>query len=238
MRRGTQLSRAGGSALSVVIPVLNEAPGIVSALAALQGLRTGGVELVLVDGGSADDTPVLAQPLVDRAISSPPGRGRQLCAGVRESSGAVVVFLHCDTRLPGDHRFLDAVGSLLSNPGWGFFDVALSGDEWWTRIISWFINRRSRLTGICTGDQVLFVNRELLDLAGGVPDIPLMEDVALAKSLRAVVGRPRNPRLTVTTSSRRWRRDGVVKTVLLMWRLRLSYFLGLSPDKLARRYYR
>jgi rSAM/selenodomain-associated transferase 2 len=221
--------------VSVVVPALDEAAGIAAHLAALQPLRARGCEVVVVDGGSRDATVELARPLADRVLRAPRGRGPQLGAGARAARGDVLLFLHADTRLP--EGALDAVLAALSDGvrGWGRFDVEVSGRHPLLPLVSRGINARSRLSGIATGDQAIFVRRDRLAAAGGVPELPLMEDVALSTRLRRA-GRPACLRLRVVTSGRRWESRGVARTILLMWWLRLLFWLGRDPAALARRY--
>ena len=221
--------------LSIVIPTLNEGEAIGDTLAALQPLRARGCEVIVADGGSADGTVALARPLADAVLPSPPGRARQQNAGAAAAAGEVLLFLHADTRLPADAdaRVVDGLGR--SGRGWGRFDVRLSGRHPMLRVIERMMGLRSRLSGIATGDQAIFVRREWFHAVGGFPEIPLMEDVALSKALKRR-GRPLCLRETVTTSSRRWERRGVYRTMALMWRLRLAYWLGADPASLADRY--
>ena len=219
-----------GARLSVVIPVLNEASVIGAALAALAPLRARGHELIVVDGGSEDGSRELAAPLADRVLSARRGRARQMNAGAAAASGEALVFLHADTRLPegADQLILHA----LQRNQWGRFDVAIEGRSALLPVIACLMNLRSRLTGIATGDQAIFVLRTAF---AGFPEIQLMEDVAFSKTMKRR-SRPACLRAKATTSGRRWERHGVLRTMLLMWRLRLAYFLGTAPDELARRY--
>jgi rSAM/selenodomain-associated transferase 2 len=221
--------------LSIIIPTLDEGEAIADTLAALQPLRARGCEVIVADGGSADDTVALARPLADAVLPSPPGRARQQNAGAAVAAGEVLLFLHADTRLPdgADARVVD--GLSRSGRGWGRFDVRLSGRHPMLRVIERMMGLRSRLSGIATGDQAIFVRREWFRAVGGFPEIPLMEDVALSQALKRR-GRPLCLRETVTTSSRRWERRGVYRTMALMWRLRLAYWLGADPAVLADRY--
>jgi len=221
--------------LSIIIPVLNEAVGIVDTLAPLQPLRARGCEVIVVDGGSTDASAELARPLADRVIASPPGRARQQNAGAAEARGSVLLFLHADTRLPPDADQLVIDGLRASGRGWGRFDVRLTGAHPMLRVIERMIGVRSRLSGIATGDQAIFVRRDWFARAGGFPQIPLMEDVALSKPLKRL-GPPLCLRETVLTSSRRWEQHGVWRTMALMWRLRLEFWLGADPERLAERY--
>ena len=207
--------------LSIVMPVLDEAADIAAALTALAKYRRRGVEVVVVDGGSRDPTVELARPLADRVVSTPCGRGVQMNAGAAAARGDILLFLHADTRLPenADRLVLDRLGS--SGRSWGRFDVRFDSGGL-LGLISIMMNWRSRLTGIATGDQAMFVTRAAFAAAGGFPAIALMEDVALSARLKRI-SRPLWLRARVTTSARRWRKHGTLRTVLLMWRLRLLF---------------
>lgn len=225
----------GEPSLSIIIPVLDEAASIVPALEAIAPLRARGVETVVVDGGSADETVALAAPLADRVITSPRGRAMQMNAGAAAARGDVLLFLHADTRLPADAGRLILEGLAQSGRAWGRFDVSIEGRHPLLPVVAASMNARSRLTGIATGDQAMFMTRAAFDAAGGFPAIALMEDIALARNLKRITP-PLCLRARVTTSGRRWERRGVLRTVLLMWRLRLAYFFGADPAELARRY--
>jgi len=216
--------------LSVVVPALNEAAGIVRCLEALAPLRARGHEVVLADGGSTDGTPQRAAPFADRVIAAPRGRAAQMNAGAAAAQGDALLFLHADTRLPPEADRL--VGEALIAHVWGRFDVAIDSDDPRLAVIAFFINRRSRLSGIATGDQAIFVRR---DAFCGFPPIALMEDVAFSRSMKRV-SPPACLAARVVTSARRWERHGVARTLLLMWRLRYEYWRGADPDELARRY--
>jgi rSAM/selenodomain-associated transferase 2 len=220
--------------LSLVIPVLDEAAGLAATLAPLAALRARGHELIVVDGGSRDATPALAAPLADDVVSAPRGRARQMNAGAAQASGDVLLFLHADTTLPegADMAVLQAVAA---GAAWGRFDVAIEGRSPMLRWVAWFMNQRSRLTGIATGDQAIFVTRAAFQRLGGFADQPLMEDIELSRRLRAL-SPPACLRLRVHTSGRRWESRGVWRTIMLMWRLRWRYWRGASPEALARDY--
>ncbi|HEX5056041.1 MAG TPA: TIGR04283 family arsenosugar biosynthesis glycosyltransferase [Gammaproteobacteria bacterium] len=220
--------------LSIVIPVLNEAENIQTALRRLQNLRRRGHEVIVVDGGSSDQTSLLAADLADRILSAPCGRALQMNRGAAASNGEILLFLHADTELPTDCDRLIAQ-ALADKCGWGRFDIRLSGHHPLFRVIAACINWRSRISGIATGDQAIFVSRALFEQAGGFPAIPLMEDIALSRRLRDY-RRPHCLSARAVTSSRRWERHGILKTVILMWWLRFRYFFGADPDKLARIY--
>ena len=222
-------------ALSIIMPVLDEGPTIVATLEALAPLRARGAEVIVVDGGSGDDTMALARPLADRVLTSARGRAAQMNAGAMAARGDVFVFLHADTRLPADADRLIRDGLAQSGRAWGRFDVRIEGAHPLFPVIAFFMNARSRLTGIATGDQAMFVKRAAFTTVFGFPLIALMEDIALSRTLKRV-SPPLCLRARVTTSGRRWEKRGVARTVLLMWRLRLAYFFGAAPDDLARRY--
>jgi rSAM/selenodomain-associated transferase 2 len=220
-------------AVSIIVPVLDEAHAIEAALAPLQAWRAAGAEVVVVDGGSRDATCALAAPLADGVMSAPRGRATQMNAGARASRGAILLFLHADTLLPAD-AMPDVVAGMAS-ADWGRFDVTIAGADPLLALVSLSMNLRSRLTGIATGDQAIFVTRAAFEAVGGFPAIPLMEDVALSKLLHRR-GRPLCLRQRALTSGRRWERHGTLRTILLMWRLRLAYALGADPHRLARSY--
>ena len=218
--------------LSIIVPALNEADTIEATLGELQRLRERGAEVVVVDGGSSDGTPVLCNGLADRVIGGPRGRARQMNTGAAESRGDVLLFLHADTLLPRQGAKA-AVQAITDGAVWGRFDVVIGGGSVWFPLIGASMNLRSRLTGIATGDQAMFVEREAFERIGGFPDQPLMEDIALSKALRAISA-PACLRLKVRTSGRRWQRYGVLRTVLLMWRLRWLYWRGVPAEEIAR----
>jgi rSAM/selenodomain-associated transferase 2 len=220
--------------LSVIVPVLNEAAGIEATLRALQPMRARGAEIVVVDGGSTDATRLAAAPLADRVLQSPRGRAAQMNAGANAARGDVLVFVHADTLLPAaaDEHIAAAIAS---GREWGRFDVAIDSAHPLLLLVALMMNARSRWTGVATGDQAIFVRRAAFEAAGGYPDIPLMEDVALSKGLRRR-GAPACLRERVITSGRRWERHGMLRTIVLMWRLRLAYAMGADPRRLARRY--
>lgn len=222
--------------IAIILPVLNEAAHIVAGLNVLQPLRQQGCELIVVDGGSQDRTVMLAQPLADRVITSSKGRAAQMNAGAALARSDLLWFLHADSIPPPDAATM--IRGALDDPnrGWGRFDVRLSGDHPLLRIVETLMNIRSRCTGIATGDQGIFVRRELFERIGGYPAIALMEDIALSRLLKRH-SPPVCLRQRLQTSSRRWERYGILRTIALMWRLRLAYFFGADPERLARIYY-
>ena len=227
--------------LTIVIPVLDEAAIIAAALQALAPLRARGAEVIVVDGGSSDGTAALARPCADRVIASPHNRGAALNAGAALGTGDAFIFLHADTTLPdcADQLITAALACQSSDRAyrccWGRFDLRIAGRHPLLALVARMINWRSRLTGIATGDQAIFVTREAFWSVGGFPDLPLMEDIAISRRLKRRC-RPFCIATPVVTSGRRWEQNGVLRTILLMWRLRLSYYLGVKPALLAELY--
>lgn len=219
--------------ISVIIPTLNEADGIERTLQSLQALRQQGHEIIVADGGSTDKTITLAMPLADHAIHTSKGRARQMNEGAQQADGEILLFLHADTTLP--ENAAELILSALASKSWGRFNVRLSGPQRPLRVVEFMMNWRSRLSGIATGDQAIFIRRELFQQIGGYADIPLMEDIDISKRLKAD-SKPACITRPLTTSSRRWEQHGIFKTILLMWRLRLAYFLGVNPEQLVKRY--
>jgi rSAM/selenodomain-associated transferase 2 len=219
--------------ISIVIPVLNEEKSIATTLAALAPLKPH--ELIIVDGGSTDSTREICKRLGAAVLSAPRGRGRQMNHAARQATGDVLLFLHADTRLPNS-AFAD-MHAALRNPQCvgGRFDVQLEGSHWMLRMIGAMISLRSRISKVATGDQAIFVRREIFDELGGYPDIPLLEDVAFSRALKRK-GAVACLRSRVVTSARRWEADGIWRTIFRMWTLKLFYFLGVSPVRLKRYY--
>ena len=219
--------------LTVVVPVLNEAAVLVGALAALAPLRARGAEVIVVDSGSSDGSPELARPFADRVVAAPRGRGAPLNAGAALGTGDAILFLHADTTLPQDADRL--IAAALTYRAWGRFDLRIAGRHPLLALVARMINWRSRLTGIATGDQAIFVSRAAFTAVGGFPDLPLMEDIAISRRLKCLC-RPYCIGAPVVTSGRRWEHHGVIRTIVLMWRLRLAYYCGVEPARLALRY--
>jgi rSAM/selenodomain-associated transferase 2 len=224
--------------LTIVMPVLDEAPSLAASLAPLQALRARGATLIVVDGGSQDGSATVAEPFADAVIPAPRGRARQMNAGVAATAAPgladVLLFLHADTALPTTADAL--VAQALQTRRWGRFDVRIEGRSPALRVVAALMNLRSRCTGIATGDQAIFVRRDAFVAVGGFPDQPLMEDIELSARLKRRFGRPACVRGPVRTSGRRWERRGVWRTIVLMWRLRLAYWLGVKPERLAEAY--
>ncbi|MDP3811983.1 MAG: TIGR04283 family arsenosugar biosynthesis glycosyltransferase [Hydrogenophaga sp.] len=220
--------------LAIVVPVLDEAATLAVRLQALGPLRARGAQVLVVDGGSADATMAIAQPLADQVLQAPRGRASQLNAGAAAARADVLLFLHADTRLPADaDRLIEQ--ALRGGHRWGRFDVRIEGRHALLSLVAGLMNLRSRLTGIATGDQAVFVQRRLFASVGGFAAVPLMEDIDLSQRLKAIAA-PACLRERVTTSGRRWDQHGFWRTVLLMWRLRAAYALGTDAHTLALRY--
>lgn len=221
--------------LSIILPVLNEAPRIAATLQMLAPFRQRGAEIIVVDGGSEDDTPELAYPLADRVLIAPRGRAGQMNGGASVARGYILLFLHADTWLPPDADTLILHGPGREQSVWGRFDVDIDGQHRLLPMVARMMNARSRSTGIATGDQAMFMTREAFIQVGGFPDIPLMEDIAMSKKLKEL-----SPPLCLTaralTSGRRWDEHGLWTTIWHMWRLRLAYHFGADPADLAKRY--
>lgn len=224
--------------IAVIVPILNERKALPKLMVAL--LRTGANELILVDGGSTDGSfEWLAQELAQKAnhkvtlLSAAPGRAQQMNHGARFATSDVLLFLHADTRLPDG-----ALNEVVKAP-WGRFDLDffdnLDPQKKTLNLVAWMMNTRSRLTGVATGDQGIFMRRSLFEQVGGFNSLPIMEDVAMSKKLRKLEA-PYCSKLKVQTSARRWQQNGIWKTIVLMWGMRLAFTLGVSPDRLDRFY--
>jgi rSAM/selenodomain-associated transferase 2 len=222
--------------LSFIIPVLNEAVFLSLYRESLLQLKADGHELIVVDGGSQDDGVDLARCFADRVIEAPRGRAVQMNSGAYLAQGDILVFLHADTFLPSGANS-EIVSAVSTNHHlWGGFYVKLSGTQPIFRLIESLMNLRSRLTGILTGDQVFFVRRDIFYDIGGFKEIPLMEDIEISKRLKRQ-GPPAFIPVFAVTSSRKWEEQGIIRTMLKMWALRLAYFLGTNPKLLVKYYY-
>ncbi len=221
--------------ISIIIPALDEALALPQTLRAVSGLqRSKPIELIVADGGSRDGTVALAQQLGAQVVSGELGRAQQMNRGAAAASGDVLLFLHADTLLPADG--LQQVEAAVSSGAlWGRFDVEIQGRARMLRIVACMMNLRSRLSGIATGDQAIFMTRCAFDAVKGYPEQPLMEDIEMSRRLKRL-GAPACLRRPVITSGRRWEARGVWRTILLMWRLRWAYWRGTPPDQLAQRY--
>ncbi len=221
--------------LSIIIPTLNEAATIHKILSGLTSLIAKGHEVIIVDGGSSDQTLSIGKQYTDKVFSTAKGRAKQMNFGAKQASNDILVFLHADTLLPPNAEQL--ITQALEYKCWGRFNIKLAGRHVFLRLIEFFMNIRSCLSGIATGDQAIFVYRESFNLIYGFKNIPLMEDIALSKSLKKI-SRPACVRTPVISSSRRWETQGYIKTILLMWRLRLLYFFGVPASQLVKQYYK
>jgi rSAM/selenodomain-associated transferase 2 len=221
--------------ISIIVPALNEAGTIEACLKALQPVRRQGHELIVVDGGSTDNTVLVSQPFADRVLHTSKGRACQMQAGADVARGAVLWFLHADTLVPDnpDSEILAALND--GNRRWGYFNSQFHEHGMLLNRVSSLMNLRSRITQIATGDQGIFVTRELFEQVNGFQPIPLMEDIALSRTLKKV-SPPARIRQPLVTSARRWKKHGVIRTIFLMWSLRLAYFLGVSPVTLENYY--
>jgi len=219
---------------TIVIPTLNEEVEIQVCLMQLQGFRAKGIEVIVADGGSIDRIPQLVEGLCDQFILARRERAVQMNAGARRARGEMIFFLHVDTRLP--ENFSEIITSIETDTfNWGRFDIKLSGQRWLFRVIEAMVNIRSRLTGIATGDQVIFMTQKIYRAVDGFPEIALMEDIAMSRRLKSI-SPPLCLRQKVTTSSRRWEKNGIMTTIIKMWWLRFAYFIGVNPEKLAAQY--
>lgn len=220
--------------LSIIIPVLNEAAVIAPTLSGLEIVKSNDVEIIVVDGGSTDRTVEIASQTADRVLIEPGGRAIQMNHGAKHARGTYLLFLHADTRMPSNT--VEILKQCFEhNCVWGRFDIRLSGLNPLFRVVECCVNVRSWLSGIASGDQGIFVKGGIFHKLGGYPEIPIMEDIALSKQLKKI-SRPVCLRHKVITSSRRWEQRGILCTILLMWTLRLLYFLGADPRILARWY--
>ncbi len=217
--------------VSIIMPVLNEAAQIADRLQHLKQTQSGDYEIIVVDGGSSDNSVELARQYTDRVIVSPRGRALQMNAGAACAQADTLLFLHADTMLP--ENVVDLLDDIEHS--WGWFSVRLSGENFMFRVIETMMNLRSRLTSVATGDQAMFVSRSLFKEAGGFPEIALMEDIALSKVLRKLSS-PVCMKQQVVTSSRRWQQRGTFRTIMLMWWLRVLYVSGVSPARLEKLY--
>ncbi len=218
--------------ISIVIPVLNEADVIESTLSNPEHIN---LEVIVVDGGSSDETLDIISQHQCKMIDAAAGRANQMNKGADAATGDILIFLHADSVLPAEFDSCLCTDFWSSEKSWGRFDVRLSGTHPLFRIIEGFMNNRSRLTGICTGDQAIFVKREAFAKIGGFAPIPLMEDIEISKSLKKI-SPPFCIKSRLVTSSRRWEKNGIIKTILLMWKLRLMYFAGVKSHVLAKHY--
>lgn len=228
--------------VAIIMPVLNEATRVEAGLKSLYRCDMFN-EVIVVDGGSDDTTGDVVRRFIGqnseakailRFVVAPRSRALQMNAGAWKAKSDVLLFLHVDARLP-DSAMDSVRGAIRQGACWGRFDMRLDDDAVIFRIIEWSMNMRSALTGIATGDQAIFVRRDVFRMLGGYASIPLMEDVEFCKRLKWV-GAPALIGKQVRASTRRWRQHGIIRTVILMWFLRLFYWLGVTPKAVARLY--
>ena len=241
-------SIASTPSISLIVPLLNESVRLPSLLNDLFALDA---QIIIVDGGSDDGSwEMLQEKHLNQKYAhflitkSERGRAKQMNAGAKLATGDVLLFLHADSQLPSsglsEIRKVSLDNAVNSHARhslgvWGRFDVHLDSNDRGMRMVEFFINARSRISGLATGDQAIFISRPLFDRVGGFDQIDLMEDVAMSKKCRAIVSAYCS-RLKVTTSARRWEQNGVWKTIFKMWWYRLAFILGVSPTKLQRGY--
>ena len=230
----TAVAASAPPTLAIVMPVLNEGATLAARLTALNDLRARGVQIVVADGGSLDDSVAISQAHADCVLTAAAGRASQMNAGAGACKSDLLLFLHADTVLP--ERADDLVREALAGRNvWGRFDVRFDSERKLMRTVASAMNRRSRLTAICTGDQAMFMRRTAFDAAGGFPPLALMEDIELSRRLKRL-SRPACLHAQVVTSARRWEKHGAWRTIALMWWLRAAYFVGVDPVKLQHWY--
>ena len=222
------LRSASFTGVSIIVPLLNEASAAPELIEHLGGLNA--EQVIIVDGGSSDATPELMKDAGFDVVQSAPSRSQQMNLGAANATQSMLLFLHADTKLPANYK-----AELANSDVWGRFDVRFDSDSKAMKLIAFFMNWRSRLSSIATGDQAIFIDRSVFESINGFPAYPIMEDVAFCKRMRQLY-RPYNSRLCATTSARRWQQNGVLNTVLKMWWYRLAFFFGASPFKLKKGY--
>ncbi|MCC6481780.1 MAG: TIGR04283 family arsenosugar biosynthesis glycosyltransferase [Sphingomonadaceae bacterium] len=221
--------------LSIIIPMLNEAQGLPGLLQHLFPLQRHDAEIIMVDGGSTDGSAALAESVGFTVLHAGRSRARQMNAGASTATGDALLFLHADTRLPDGVEQIVSQALADNHHVWGRFDVRIEGRSRMLRVVAALMNLRSRLTGIATGDQAMFMTREAFSAAGGFPEQPLMEDIELSKRLLGL-SPPACISRRAITSGRRWESRGIWRTIFLMWRLRWAYWRGAPPEELAKAY--
>jgi len=221
--------------ISIIIPTLNESDSLPITLKSLQTFRHSRIEIIVVDGGSCDNTISIAAKLADKVFTANKGRAHQMNTGAEQAAGETLLFLHADAQLPDNA--IPLIEQYVLPKQWGRFNVRLDSPHWLLKANGWLMNSRSCLTGIVTGDQGMFVHRTLFEDIKGFPDIPLMEDIAISKKLKQY-SRPICLKSKITVNTRYWDQHGVWRSILRMWWIRLAYFLGVPSEYLAKKYYR
>ena len=238
--------------VSIIIPVLNEADNLPLLFDNINKLNPNPQQVILVDGGSNDDSIGIIRSFInelmldnDRKIDwqmteSKAGRALQMNTGAALATGEVLLFLHADTQLP--LHAIDSVSEAMKRAEWGRFDVQIASRQPTLRLVSQMINWRSRLSGIATGDQAIFISQSLFERIGSYPNQALMEDIELCKQLKGKqlkgMAKPACLKSKVITSARRWQQHGTWRTIILMWHLRFDYWRGVSADNIKARYYK
>ncbi len=222
------------ASVSIIVPTLNESRSIEILLQQLQFLREDGIEVIVSDGGSIDDTCKKAKKLCDLLIIGEASRSLQMNLGAKNSRKSWLWFVHADTIFLKSPR--DIIRSFeKADRSWGFCQICLDGKGWYFRVIEWMMNKRSKASQIGTGDQGIFIHRKKFNELNGFAPIPLMEDIEICKRLKSIES-PRILDKFLQTSARRWEKKGVLRTIFLMWALRLGFFFRISPKKLSRFY--
>tara|TARA_R110002072_G_scaffold94299_3_gene208445 strand:+ start:8959 stop:9633 length:675 start_codon:yes stop_codon:yes gene_type:complete len=221
--------------ISIIVPILNEAAQLPELLEHLLACKRASCEVILVDGGSTDQSPEQAEALGFSVVRSKKGRALQMNTGAKFASGDILLFLHADTRLPENSDQIIKQAFEDTRSDWGRFNVTISGRAFMFKVIAWFMNHRSRLSSIVTGDQAIFIRKNLFEKMGGFPVQALMEDIEFSKRLKRI-SKPVALRVKVITSGRRWEQKGIWNTIYLMWSLRFSYWRGVSAEELAAKY--
>jgi len=225
------------SLISIIIPTLNESESIEKTLNSLHTTLKEGNELIIVDGGSNDDTILKCKNYTDKVYTATKGRAIQMNVGADKSTNDILLFLHADTLMPQNFSAENLTALATITNEWGFFKVKFTSHHLLLRLVSTLMNTRSCLTRIATGDQAIFIKKELFKKIGGYKEIPLMEDIELSISLKKY-SKPYCVKEFVMTSSRKWESNGIIKTIILMWKIRFLYFFGVSPQKLVNIYYK
>jgi len=221
--------------LSIIIPVLNEETCLINNQEKLKSLLADGHEILVIDGGSQDKSVKIANAIGCKTLITKASRGYQLHFGAKHSKNELLLFLHADTLLPSNAAELILQALTPTNNHWGRFNIKFSNPNLVFSVVAWFMNKRSYLTAIVTGDQAMFIKRDSYFICGGFPDFPIMEDIEISKRLK-MMALPICLSDEVISSSRKWETQGVLKTIIKMWCLRLMFFLGVSTEKLAKSY--
>jgi rSAM/selenodomain-associated transferase 2 len=220
--------------LSIIIPVFNEATTIVQTLGRLKD--DVGVELIVVDGGSQDNTVELAKQMGVKVISSPiSGRAQQMNIGAVAARGDILLFLHADTQLPQNYQKIVQLTLAKEKVIAGAFELAIDGQQWSLRLVEKMVNWRSHFLSLPYGDQAIFLDKKVFQDLGGFANLPIMEDFEFVQRLKRR-GKIAIVPVAVLTSGRRWQKLGVFKTTLINQLIIVGYYLGISPARLRHFY--